>query len=92
MIVLPVALLLLATLIASVHYQLAIIDEVEEGTPLAQRRSFQVKLEPQGATLRAALREHRKRFPRSVLRRRYYIMQYLALLLFVALLGLMTYQ
>lgn len=91
--VLAVAILLFATVIAALRYQLAIFEEVEEGTPVAQRRSLQVRLEPEGATARVLLREHKERFPHSALRRKHCISQCLAaLLMVVAIVALMTYR
>jgi hypothetical protein len=81
----------LAAIITTLQLRLAIFDEVEGGTPLNDRRSWQFRLEPKGATERLLLLEHRRRFPASVLRRKFYVARNLVMLLFFGLLATAWY-
>ena len=73
LIILVLFVALLASVIAELQFRLALYEEVEAGIPLQSRRSWQIRLEPKGATERALLLQHRRLFPDSPLRRKFYI-------------------
>jgi hypothetical protein len=91
LLILAVIVAFLAAIITTLQLRLAIFDEVEGGSSLNDRRSWQLRLEPKGATERLLLLEHRRRFPVSVLRRKFYLAQSLVMLLFFGLLAVAWY-